>query len=680
MSGRAKKQATPSGIGNRVVKLYQRGDYRGVVRAGKGAGRHEHLPARALLAMAASHERLAQPDEAAAMYRAAMVAAPEDPAIPGFLADLLRRQRRLPEAIAVCEQGLAGHPQAPELHYIHGASLSDALRHVDALNAYCRLLAIRPDHVAGIHAMGVTLAAMGQPERAIEAFCTALMVDPHHADAARNLGQVLTLCERLDEAIAVFRLALERDPGNHFLRLRKCYQQLHVCDWSDFAEIETLLDKPGPLKDAGTPFVMLAFADDPAVQLRHARNRAEQLLRETGAPPAPPVRRREPGARIRIGYLSADFHDHATMHLMAGLFREHDRGAFDIHAFSHGPDCPDHALRRLVVDNVDSFTDLNRHDDAAAAALIRAADLDILIDLKGYTKDARSAIMAHRPAPLQIAFVGFPGTMGAPFIDYLVSDAMVIPAAQRRHYTERILYLPGCYQPTDDRRPIAPVAPTRRELGLPDAGFVFCCFNQTYKITPCEFDLWMRLLDQTADSVLWLLGCNQWAEANLRAEATARGIDPQRLVFAEKLPQDQHLARIAQADLFLDTFRVNAHTTMSDALWAGLPAVTLAGRQFAARVGASILTAAGLPDLIAETAADYERLCLDLARDPSRLAAVRARVAGARSDCALFDTISYTRHYEAGLREVFARAQAGLPPADLVIAAGDGSQRQDGRS
>ena len=289
---------------------------------------------------------------------------------------------------------------------------------------------------------------------------------------------------------------------------------------------------------------MLAFADDPAVQLRHARDRAAKLLRETGAPPAPPPRRREPGARIRIGYLSADFHDHATMHLMAGLFREHDRTAFSIHAFSHGPDCPDHAMRRLVIDSVDSFTDLNRLSDAAAAQRIRDADLDILIDLKGYTKDARSGIMAHRPAPLQIAFVGYPGTMGAPFIDYLVADATVIPPAERRYYTERIIALPGCYQPTDNRRPIAPVAPSRAELGLPADGFVFCCFNQTYKITPTEFDLWMRLLDRTPGSVLWLLGCNQWAEANLRAEAERRGIDPQRLVFAAKLPQDEHLARI----------------------------------------------------------------------------------------------------------------------------------------
>ena len=669
MSGRAKKLATPSGAGTRLLKLYQRGDYRGVVRAGKGLTGHQHLPVRALLLMAASHERLGQLDDAVALYRAAIAAAPEDLAIPGVLADLLRRQRHLAEAIAVCEQGLVRHPQAAELHYIHGASLSDALRHVDALNAYCRVLAIQPDHVGGIHAMGVTLAAMGEFDRAVEAFCTALLVDPYHADAARNLGQILTLCERLDEAIGVFSLALARDPGNHFLRLRKCYQQLHVCDWTAWDEIPGLLDRTEALSDAGTPFVMLAFADDPAVQLRHARERAGQLMREAGSPAAPPVRRREPGARIRIGYLSADFHDHATMHLMAGLFREHDRAAFSIHAFSHGPDCPDHAMRRLVVENVESFSDLKGLSDAAAAQLIRAADLDILIDLKGYTKDARSGILAHRPAPLQVAYVGYPGTMGGPFIDYLVSDITVIPPAERRFYTERIVYLPGCYQPTDNRRAIAPAAPTRADLGLPEDGFVFCCFNQTYKITPAEFDLWARLLRARAGSVLWLLGCNQWAEANLRAEAAARGIDPARLIFAAKLPQDEHLARIARADLFLDTFRVNAHTTMSDALWAGLPAVTLAGRQFAARVGASVLRSAGLPELITETAADYERLCLELANDPARLAALRARLAETRDRCALFDTAGYVRNYEEGLRQAFARGQAGLAPADLVIEA-----------
>lgn len=676
MSGHAKNQPTLTGIGNKLLKYYQRGDYRAVVRTAKGLKRHDHLPVRALLLMAASHERLGQLDDAATMYRAAIAAAPEKAATYGFLADLLRRQRHLPQAIAVCEQGLAVDPQAPGLLYAYGNALREALRPVDALNAYCRLLAIQPDHVEGIHAMGVALAAMGQPERAIEAFCTALMVEPNHADAVRNLGQTLTLCERLDEAIAVFRLALETDPGNHFLRMRKCYQQLHICDWSDFAEIDALLDKPAALSDAGTPFVMLAFADDPAVQLRHARNRADQLVREAGAPATPRLRQREPGAPIRIGYLSADFHDHATMHLMAGLFREHDRSAFAIHAFSYGPDCRDHALRRVVVDNVDGFLDVNRLSDAEAARVIRAADLDILIDLKGYTKDARSGILAHRPAPLQMAYVGFPGTMGADFIDYLIADEMVVPPAERAHYSENIIHLPGCYQPTNDQRRIAPTAPSRRELGLPDKGFVFCCFNQTYKITPIEFDLWMRLLGQVEGSVLWLLSCNTWAEANLRAEAQQRGIDPQRLVFAGKLPQDEHLARIARADLFLDTFRVNAHTTMSDALWAGLPAVTLAGRQFAARVGASILQAAGLPDLIADSAANYERLCLKLANEPGLLPALRTRLADAPTRPALFDTATYTRTYEDGLRRAVARAAAGLPPADIVVKATEPAARE----
>lgn len=667
MSGHAHKRAISGEIENRLLKHYRRGDYQAVVRKARSLGRHDRLPAATLLVMAASFERIGQFDEAETMYRAVVAAAPDHADNHYCLADLLRRRGQLPEALAVCEQGLASHPRDAGLLFLYGQLLHRAVRPVEALNVYCRLLAAQPDHADALHSMGVTLVAMGQIDRAIEAFCTTVMVDPDHGDAIRNLGQTLTLAGRLDEAVSIFRLALQQRPENHFLRLRKAYQQLHICDWSEFGEVDALLDKAGPLTDAGTPFAMLSFADEPAIQLRHARACAAKFAREAG--PAAPIKspQRQPGERIRIGYLSADFHDHATMHLMAGLFREHDRQAFAIHAFSIGPDCPDQAMRRLVVESVDSFTDLRNVNDDDAARRIRAADLDMLIDLKGYTKESRTGIVARRPAPVQISYVGYPGTMGADFMDYLVADATVIPAAQRRHYSESIIHLPGSYQPTNDERRIASEIPSRDELGLPERGFVFCCFNQTYKVTPLEFDIWIGLLREIEGSVLWLLGSNAWAQANLCAEAERRGVDPRRLIFAGLQPQADHLARIARADLFLDTFRINAHTTMSDALWAGLPAVSLAGRSFAARVGASVLAAAGLPELIVQTAEDYERLSLELARNPDRLATIRAKLRDVRTDCALFDTKRYTRAFETGLRRVHERAQAGLPPADVFV-------------
>ena len=290
--------------------------------------------------------------------------------------------------------------------------------------------------------------------------------------------------------------------------------------------------------------------------------------------------------------------------------------------------------------------------DHAIADLARGHELDIAIDLKGYTRQSRPGLFALRLAPVQIAYLGYPGTMGADFIDYLIADPVVIPDGEKRFYTEKLLFLPNSYQPNDNRREIAQAGSSRADFGLPGDGFVFCCFNQNYKITPREFDIWMRLLGRVDGSVLWLLRSNEWAEANLRREARARGIDPDRLVFAGKLPHGEHLARHAHADLFLDTFNVNAHTTASDALWAGLPIVTRAGRQFAARVAASLLAAVGLPELIAGTDEAYEALALDLATDPDRLAAIRAKLAANRLSQPLFDTVGYTRDFEAALETV----------------------------
>ena len=652
----------------KLAKQYERGEYAAVVKTGAKLAQHERLPAGALTLMAASFARLGQADQAAECFREAIALAPQNVLNFTHLTELLRKQERHAEAEAVCCEGLAHHPEDLELLMLHGVVLRDAQQHLEAASAFGRVLAVKSDHVPAIHELGVVLAFMGQADHATEAFCTVLMLDPDHASALRNLGQILTLAGRLDEAVEIFRLALERNPDDHFLRLRMAYQQMHMCDWTEFGEADGLLDMPAAICDAGTPFVTLALADDPAVQLRHAGAYSAKLRKEVGPAIPPPFRAMQPGDPIRIGYLSADLHDHATMYLLAGLLRERDRAAFEVLAFSHGPDCADHAMRRFVVDNTDSFTDLRAVDDARAAAIIRDADLDILVDLKGYTQDSRIGILARRPAPLQVSYLGFPGSMGSDFIDYLVADDVVIPGDERDHYAEKIISLPGSYQPNDDQRRIAEVAPTRRALGLPEQGFVFCCFNQTYKITPVEFDVWMRLLARTEGSVLWLLASNRLVEANLRAEAARRGIDPDRLVFAGKVPQAEHLARIPVADLFLDTFRINAHTTMSDALWARLPAVTFAGRQFAARVGASVLAGAGLPELVTTSLADYEALCLALAQDPARLAAIRAKLAATRDDCPLFDTRTYTRRFEAALRQALERARSGLAPADIRVA------------
>ncbi len=393
----------------------------------------------------------------------------------------------------------------------------------------------------------------------------------------------------------------------------------------------------------------------------------QPLPRPTAADAAADAAHRDAAPRrLRIGYFSADFFSHATMFLMAGLFRAHDRGRFAIHAYSYGPPRDD-AVRRDLAGRVDSFTDIGAMGDSDVHALARRHGLDIAVDLKGFTQHNRSGLFAARLAPVQISYLGYPGTMGADCFDYILADSVVIPPEQRAHYSESVIRLPHSYQANDDRREIAANCPSRAELGLPEGAFVFCCFNNTYKIAPDAFAIWMRLLRQVDGSVLWLFRANRWAEANLRREAAAHGVDPARLVFAERLPQSEHLARHARADLFLDTFNYNAHTTASDALWAGLPLVTRAGRGFAARVGASLLHAVGLPELVTADDAGYEALALALARDPARLAAIRARLAENRRSAPLFDTAGFTRAIEAAYETACARYLDGHAPADFTI-------------
>ena len=352
---------------------------------------------------------------------------------------------------------------------------------------------------------------------------------------------------------------------------------------------------------------------------------------------------------------------------MAGLFEQHDRARFEVVGFSFGPDKKE-AMRDRVAASFDRFIDVRDRSDRDVALLARNLDIDIAVDLKGFTTDSRWKIFAHRAAPLQVNYLGYPGTMGADYMDYIIADRVLIPDDSGKYYSENIIYLPHSYQANDRKRPIAERLFTRQELRLPDSGFVYCCFNNNYKITPAIFDGWMRILGQVRDSVLWLLADNPWAERNLRREAAARGVAAERLVFAGRLPAAEHLARQRAADLFLDTLPYNAHTTASDALWAGLPVLTRAGTSFPSRVAASLLTAIDLPELITTTPEDYERRAIELARNPEQLSAIRARLARNRLTTPLFDTGLFARHIETAYVQMYERYQAGLAPAPIHVA------------
>jgi protein O-GlcNAc transferase len=615
------------------------------------------------------------------------------------LGGLLQEQGRLDEALAAFDAALTLDPDYAEAQFNRGVALQQQGRLDAAIEAYKQSLRLRPDYIeaatnmgialqemgwlgeaaaafehaaklrpdaAGPHNnLGIALLAGGQAAEAVAAFQRALALKPDYAEAFYNLGNAWRELGKPEGAIAAYGQALRLRPDDAEAFSQLVYQRWRACDWSSFtADRQKLLD----LVRQGArvpPFFLLVTDAGPAEQLACARRWVEPFARAVVPLPAPPpVPRERKGERIRIGYLSADFHQHATAHLATELFERHDRARFEVFAYSYGPD-DGSPMRRRLDRAFDRFVDIRPLSHAHAAQRIRADEIDILIDLKGHTLNARTATLAARPAPIQVNYLGYPGTMGAAFMDYIIVDRIVAPSEQQPYFTEKLVTLPGCYQPNGRRKSAA--APTRRECGLPAEGFVFCCFNNTYKITPQLFDIWIGLLKRVPGSVLWLLESNDLARRNLRREAEQRGVDPVRLVFAPVRPIAEHLARHRHADLFLDTVPCNAHTTASDALWAGLPVLTCAGATFAGRVAASAVTAAGVPELIAPSLAAYEQFALDLALTPARLRDLRERLERNRATEPLFDMATYVRNLETAYARMWERWRAGEPPAAFTI-------------
>ncbi len=614
--------------------------------------------------------RLGRHDEAVANFRQALALKPDSAEAYFNLGNSQRAMGRADEAIESFRQAIVLRPNYAFAHNNLGNLLAAAGRQDEALAAFARAIALKPDLADAHNNLGMILANLGRSDQAIASLVQAVRLNPGYAEARYNLGNMLGNAGAHDQAIACFEAALQLRPGYARAWAQKAYHLASICDWDGLAAEADAIADLGVTGEIVPPFTMLALQDDPERHFIRARRFAGEHFPAVQPAPIPPPAARP--ARLKIGYFSADFHDHATMHLMARLFELHDRGRFEIHGFSYGPDTGD-AMRARVISALDAFHDVRTLSPQEIAERARAEKIDIAVDLKGGTRDSRSELFAWRPAPIQIGYLGYPGTMGADFMDYILADETVIPHDRQRYYSEKVIYLPHSYQVNDNRRVIAAEAPARGAMGLPETGFVFCCFNNSFKISPAEFDIWMRLLEAVDGSVLWLLRANRWAEQNLRRAAEKRGVDPARLVFAARLPAAQHLARHWLADLFLDTFAYNAHTTASDALWAGLPLVTKAGKGFAARVGASLLKAVGLAELVTESAADYERLALALAKEPDRLADIRGRLQANRTTEPLFDSEVMTRHIEHAFEEIFGRYLQGADPAAIDVAAVGGN-------
>jgi len=617
--------------------------------------------------------------EAERLYRQIQGQVPE---VLVNLGNLLARQGRHGEAMHFYDQAVAARPDFFEALFNRGNLLLELKRTEEALESYDRVLAARQDFAGVWNNRGTALRGLNRLDAALASFQRAVTLAPGHFNALTNAAVILWDMKRLPEALAAVDRALGVQPGfaealyvkaNVLRDLGRTGEALaayeatlksnpahpHALNGAaqvarivcDFKHVEALT--PQVIQNASggraviQPFVLMGYSDDAALQRRCAENLVRMFV-----PQRPALRdvRRYGHDRIRLAYLSADYHQHPTAQLMVELFERHDRSRFEVTAIAFGPD--DGSLLRARLKKVfDHFEDVRGLSDAEVARMLREREIDIAVDLNGHTAEARPGIFAWRPAPVQVNYLVYPGTTGADFMDVILADRIALPSDQQPYIREKIVHLPDSYQANDATRVVLP-PPSRAAAGLPDSGFVFCCFNNSWKIASAIFDIWMRLLTQVDGSLLWLLD-GPHAD-NLRAEAKARGVDPARLIFAPKLPPEQHLARQQLADLFLDTLPYNAHTTCSDALWAGLPVVTCYGKAFPGRVASSLLKAIDLPELVTASPQLYEALALELAQNPALLKTTKEKLARNRTTTPLFDSERFRKNIETAYEAMLA--------------------------
>ena len=534
-----------------------------------------------------------------------------------------------------------------------------------AVDSCKQALKLEPDYADAYNNMGIALNDKGDPEAAIDSYKQAIRIKPHDAEVYNNMGVALVEKGELNAGIKSYEMALGIKPDYQDALVNKLKQQSRICDWTALKEDQNLIAKLGISTESLSPLSILPLEDSPK---RH-RVRSEILTKKlhgykTPLPPA--AKPSQKPQRLRIGYFSADFCEHPVAYLMAKVLETHDRKRFEVYGYSIGP-AKDDDMRQRLIEAFDVFIDVHNMTDLDVALLARQDKIDIAIDLTGYTKYHRAGIFAYRAASVQINYLGYPGTMGADFIDYIIADQNLIPMDSQKFYSEKPIYLPHHYQAQDNTLSISNDTPSRLDLGLPDKGFIFCAINNSYKIRMPEFDVWMRLLSHVDGSVLWLLESNKFVKDNLLKEAQARGISAERLVFAQGVSHETYLAQFRRADLYLDTFNYNAGATASNALWAGLPVLTKLGRGYTARMAGSLLTSIGLPELATHSEEDYESLALALATDPERLAKIRQTLADNRLSTPLFDTALFTKHLENGFEQVYQRYYDGKPPDDIFV-------------
>ncbi|MFI3223307.1 MAG: tetratricopeptide repeat protein, partial [Methylococcaceae bacterium] len=612
-----------------------------------------------------SLQELKRFDEALASYDRAITLRPDVAEAYTNRGDVLQKLERLDEALISHDRAITLKPDYAEAHFNRGITLKELNRLDEALNSYDIAITLKPDYVEAYSNRGLALQDLKRFDEALGSYDCAITLKPNCAEVYSNRGNLLQQLQRLDEALDSYEHAIVLKPEIDFVVGYALQTKMQLCLWDNLPQaLNELTHKVNQGEKVAIPFAVLALLDDPALHRKTADIYVKDRYPVSHV--LPKIQRYLQHAKIRIGYFSADFHNHATMHLMAEMFERHDKDHFEFFAFSFGPDTQDE-WRQKVLLCFDQFIDVRFKSDREIALLARTMEIDIAIDLKGFTQDSRAGIFAERSAPIQVGYLGCPGTMAVNYMDYLVADRTLIPDDQQPYYSEKIVYLPNSYQVNISKRTVSKAILSRHEHGLPDIGFVFCCFNNNYKITPTTFAGWMRILNAVEGSVLWLFTGNNSATKNLRKEAVKLGINENRLIFAKYMPVEEHLNRIQLADLFVDTLPCNAHTTTSDALRMGLPVLTCIGHSFASRVAASLLNAVNMPELITTTQEQYEALAIELATQPEKLKTIKAKLVINIPTAPLYDTPLFTQHLESAYLTMYDRYQNGLAPEHIVV-------------
>ncbi len=567
-------------------------------------------------------------------------------------------------ALDYIDRAIAVKPNFALAWYNRGFVLQELKRSDEALESYNQSFVLDSTNVDALINSGTILQDLGRNLKALELYEKVLILDPTNRKILNNKGLMFRDTKLYDRAIPTFKQLLALDPDFDYGQGAYCNAMQMACQWDHLGEgIRILMEKVAAGKRICGALELLAISDSPPAHLEVARLCGAQYQRQ------PQLWRGERyhHDKIRIAYISPDLQEHPVTHLLMGIIDHHDRSRFEIIAFSLGYD-NNSQLRSRIAASFDRFIEVQHKSALEISELVRSMEIDIAVDLAGYTARSRSEIFAHRPAPIQVNYLGFPGTMGVEYMDYIIADRWVIPEADQHYFAEQVVYLPGSYLPTNNKVDVAGQVPTRQQYGLPATGFIYCSFNHSYKITPQIFEIWMNILSATPGSVLWLMKLNTFAEENLQKEAAKRGIEPQRLIFATRIPSiEEHVARYTLADLFLDTTPYNAHTTASDALSVGLPVLTCQGKAFPGRVAGSLLRTIGMPELIADSLPDYQLMAIEFARDPAKLERVKKDLIRKRAVSPLFDTARYCRYLEAAFTHMVQQQQNGESPAGFTV-------------